>query len=173
MAVTVSSVVDALGMGGMEMTAFYDRDKDEVTWVGDDEIRLADTDNEEEFEVTVRDAPGWEEDSLREARRFIEWVKSDSSTENDAFVPLPSEWDIHMHSIMEDFVLTLPESEQQRRLWNSLHGPKPFRRFKDTVSRYDLWEAWNRYHDDRLAEIAREWAEENNVPLVEDRPPAR
>jgi len=40
-------------------------------------------------------------------------------------------------------------------------------RFKDMVYRCDLEDAWNRYREDRLAEIAREWAEENDVPLAE------
>ena len=173
MAVKVSEMVDALSMGGMEMKGYYDRQKDELMWVGDDQVGRAEIEDDEEFEEAVRESPGWEEDLLRDARRVILWENDASGTDNDAFVPLPDEWSIHMHSIMEDFVLTLPESEQQRRLWDSLHGPKAFRRFKDTVSHYDLRDAWNRYHDDRLAEIAREWAEENNVPLVEDPPPTK
>ena len=170
MAVTISDMVDALTMGGMEMTGFYDRKNDELVWVTDDQMRRANTDNDDEFEDAVRNSPAWEEDPLRDARRVLTWENDASGTNDDAFIILPDEGSVHMHSIMEDFVLTLPESEQQRRLWEVLHGPKAFRRFKDTVSQYDLWEAWNRYHDDRLAEIAREWAAENNVPLAEDPP---
>lgn len=163
MPIQISDVVDALDSGDFEAQYVYDRENDELVWVTDDEIRQADTDDEE-FEEAVQQAPGWQEESLRTAKRILDSEKD--SSQGDAFVSLPSQWDIHMHSIMEDFVLTLPESEQQRRLWDVLHHSKAFRRFKDAIYRYDLSDAWYRYRDDRLAEIARGWAKENNIQLT-------
>ena len=172
MAVKISEMVDALSSGDTQMKGFYDRENDELVWVTDDQMNRANTAGDEEFEAIVRNAPEWERDSLRDARRVLMW-ENDASSTDEAFVELPSESSIGMHSIMEDFVLTLPESEQRRRLWESLRGSKAFQRFKETVSQDKVLRTWERYRDERLAEIARQWATENNVHVVGERTKSR
>jgi len=156
----VADVVEALEVGD-QLEQFYDRAADELVWVFEDDLVAADAvaaggDLDAALDRTESGEPG----QMSLALRIIQ-------AEPGVFVRLPSNWDVHMHSIMEDFVVTLPESGLSRRLWDVLHHTGAFRRFKDMVYRYDLEDAWNRYREDRLAEIARAWAEENDVPLAE------
>ncbi|MCC6243424.1 MAG: hypothetical protein IT353_11320 [Gemmatimonadaceae bacterium] len=67
-------------------------------------------------------------------------------------------------TIMEDFVMLLPESVAKTSLARALERNRPFRRFKDAL--YDhgpLRDQWHRFHEDRMLEIARAWLVENGI----------
>lgn len=62
--------------------------------------------------------------------------------------------------IMEDFAASLPETGIKSRLHDALTRNKPFRHFKDAVhSDLALREQWFAFHDDALAQHARDWLE--------------
>jgi len=153
--VSIRDVADELE-GGFDWRCFYDRAADGFVYVTVDELSVAE-ESEDGADPTelAQSLPGAPLENLDVALRIV-------NAPADAYVPLPDEYDVHMHSIMEDFVQTLPESEMSRRLWNDLHRSGAFRRFKDGVHRYDIADAWYRYRDDRLAGIARRWAAENS-----------
>ncbi len=46
-------------------------------------------------------------------------------------------------------------------LLDAIHGGGAFRRFKNVIFRRELEEAWYRFRDRALADIAVEWLEEN------------
>jgi len=158
--VRVGDVVDALTMGG-PLRHFYDRGADQLVWVFEDELAAAEDfgDGDDLKEAASRTTSG-EVDNLTLALRIVK-------NSGDAFVALPSEREVHLHSIMEDFVETLPESEMQRHLWDGLHRAGAFRRFKDGVHRYDIADEWYRYRDERLSSIARRWAEDEAIVLAD------
>ncbi|MCL2782596.1 MAG: UPF0158 family protein [Propionibacteriaceae bacterium] len=160
--VKLADVTEELGMDDI-MRGFYDRATDEIVWVPLDELDVAEEfEDGDDLEKLAGRTENGDAESLRLAVRVIEGYFEE-------FIPLPSQRDVHEHAIMEDFVEdVLPESDMRARIWRGLHRAGAFRSFKDDVQYFGLADAWYQYRDMRFAEIAREWAEENNVPFTED-----
>ena len=59
--------------------------------------------------------------------------------------------------MMEDFVRTLPASRVRDKLESSLHGPRPFRRFEDSVNDENLREQWYAFRDEAVRRSAIAW----------------
>ncbi|MHA6525483.1 UPF0158 family protein [Tessaracoccus sp. G1721] len=165
MAVRIAEVAEALTMGN-DCRSYYDRQADELVWAFVDELSAAedlpeDADLEEaDLEEAARYTTSGSVLSLKLARVIVE----DTA---DRFVPLPSQYEVHEHSVMEDFTMTLPESRLREHLWNGLHRAGAFRRFKDLVHSHDIADAWYRYRDEEFTRIARKWADEYDIPLAE------
>jgi len=77
------------------------------------------------------------------------------------FFGLPSKFDIHEYSIMEDFIYSLPKGRMQDFLDNAIRGKGAFRRFKDAVYRFGIEQAWYDYEAAKYRELAIEWCEEH------------
>jgi hypothetical protein len=68
--------------------------------------------------------------------------------------------------IMADFVATVEDPALSARLDRRLHGPKPFRRFKDELCDWPAErERWFAFERGALTEIARRWAADRGLPL--------
>ena len=60
--------------------------------------------------------------------------------------------------IMENFVASLPESEDRNLLWKVLSWKKPFSNFKSALADMgDLRQQWFDFHDKELRKLATEW----------------
>ncbi|MBQ7669757.1 MAG: hypothetical protein IJS45_03440 [Clostridia bacterium] len=86
--------------------------------------------------------------------------KIDSS---DEYVRLPSQYDLHEYSIMEDFA----EEKNDERLFRALRGRRPFRNFKDTAENIGLIEEYYRFRTEAFTDIARRWCRDNDIPFTE------
>ena len=63
------------------------------------------------------------------------------------------------YRIMQEFIETLYEGRARENLQKAIQGPKPFRRYKDTLAQYPkMREQWHAFHDKALTEKAAEWA---------------
>lgn len=78
---------------------------------------------------------------------------------NIRYFGLPSTFDIHEYSIMEDFVYDLPEGKVQNALENAIRGKGAFRRFKDAIYKFGIEEQWYDFQEEKYRKIAREWCE--------------
>ena len=68
------------------------------------------------------------------------------------------------YHIMADFVADLPSSRVREKLEWSLDGPKPFRRFKDTLSEDEaIRKQWFDFHNARMRELAIEWLADHQI----------
>jgi hypothetical protein len=66
--------------------------------------------------------------------------------------------------VMEDFVISQPESPLKSRLLDALSRNKPFRRFKDIVhSDLALRDQWFAFRDPAYERYARDWLEVNGI----------
>ena len=83
--------------------------------------------------------------------------------EDDRFIPLPSRHEINEYGMLRDFVESLPDGDEKYTLQMSINGRGAFRRFKDTVRRFDLEEKWYSYRDKEYARVARRWCEDNDI----------
>lgn len=76
----------------------------------------------------------------------------------DLWLYVPPDGSHEGYRDMEDFIATLDEPDRADRLGMAISGRGPFRRFKDTISRWpDEQERWYRFSDERRRGRAREW----------------
>ena len=87
---------------------------------------------------------------------------------NIRFFALPSQFDIHEYSIMEDFVWELPQGLVQDSLENAIRGKGAFRRFKDGIRRFGIEQQWYDFEEARYRSLAIEWCEEKGFGYRED-----
>jgi len=96
-------------------------------------------------------------DDLDEVEEIRERIEADLSERYRLIEPMDSR---ESFRIMEDFAVSLPESEIKSRLFDVLARGKPFRHFKDTVhSDLSLRDQWFAFRHDALAQYARDWLE--------------
>ena len=88
--------------------------------------------------------------------------------EPERFIRLPSKYEIHEYSIMEEFVESLPEGAMQNQLYNAIQGRGAFRRFKNIVNRLGIAKQWYDYRDDAHREIAIRWCRDNEYEYWEE-----
>ena len=80
---------------------------------------------------------------------------------------LPTKYEIHEYSMMEDFIETIEDVKLYNQLCIAINGPGAFRRFKDTCINFEVIENWYKFRDRKYKEIAINWCKENNIGFEE------
>lgn len=124
----------------------------EVVYLSDEEIRAA------EDETPLDPFPDWQHEAIRLGKEFLE---------SDAYLELPTQFDIHEYRIMERFCLSVDDDERRDNLCNAIRGRGAFRRFKDRIHEYGIADDWYTYRDDALRRIAIDWCEANGILYTE------
>ncbi|WLD92575.1 UPF0158 family protein [Alkalihalobacillus sp. AL-G] len=119
------------------------------------------------------------DDSLRTAEdgepvdHLSKWQQEEHETaidiiENDEdYVRLPNQYEIHEYEMIEDFCFTIQKKETRERLFKAIKCKGAFRRFKDTIQVLGIEDDWFTYRDDRYKQIAKEWCQENNINFIQ------
>lgn len=86
----------------------------------------------------------------------------------ERFVPIEPMDSREGYAIMEQFIAMLPSTPLREKLLWSLEGPKPFRRFRDTLGE-DLpaRDRWREFHAESMRKITLEWLANHGVEPVE------
>ena len=84
------------------------------------------------------------------------------------FLRLPTQWDIHEYSIMEDFVYSLEDGEAKRSLARAIQGHGAFRRFKDALVQYGVRQRWFDFQAAAYRELAIRWCRDNDLLYTEN-----
>lgn len=87
---------------------------------------------------------------------------------NVRFFGLPSKFEIHEYSIMEQFIWDLPEGRVQDCLERAIRGKGAFRRFKDTLRKFNMEQQWYDFQAAKYRELAIEWCEEHGFGYMDD-----
>lgn len=95
----------------------------------------------------------------------IEEMKDD-----DRYIGMPSQYDIHEYEIMRSFIYTLPENRMQDRLFQAISGRGAFRRFREVLEDYGEGDRWYHYRDASIEKIGREWAKGHGIEVIDDVP---
>ncbi len=132
MKVKLSEIIDAIKMTDQESEYFLDKETGKIVWISDFAM-----DAKEREEVCEQ-------------------------LDEHGFYRLPTSFDIHEYSIMEDFVYSLPESKRDR-LARAISGRGAFRRFKDGIWQLGIEEQWYEYQGSAYKRMAIEWCEDNNI----------
>ncbi|MGB9122636.1 MAG: UPF0158 family protein [Candidatus Angelobacter sp.] len=145
--IALRDIVDAIESQSNEGEAYLDPETGEIVQVSEDELALV------EDEVADGDLPQWQREAMPRIREALE---------SDRFLALPDRFDVHEWAIMERF--SLEQNERARKvLISAIHGSGAFRHFRGAVERLGLLDAWYRYRQEAIEEIARDWLEEHKL----------
>ena len=87
--------------------------------------------------------------------------------ETEHYFPLPDQFELHEYQIMEQFCFSVEDVDIRDELCGAIRGRGAYRRFKDRVQVYGMAEAWYRYRDAALREIAVAWCEAHGLQYTE------
>lgn len=154
MKVKLSEILEGLEFQNGENQAYLNVKTGEVVFLTEDVIAAAEDDE------GAGDYPEWMREGIEKAEEiYVE--------ESPDYIQLPDRFEIHEYRMMEDFIGTVEDADQQRQLARSIQGSGAFRRFKDTVYDLDLEKAWFAFRDGEYKRVAREWCEANGVEFTE------
>ena len=150
--VLLKDIVDALEMQSDDSLSFLDLDTGQVETVSRELLGKAEEADEDEDEAL--DLPEWQQPEWELAKRIVS---------SDRFLRLPDKFHVHEWSIMQDFANSVSSEKISADLLNAIHGSGAFRNFKDTLRRHRIEKQWYAFRSEALAEIARDWCEENQL----------
>jgi hypothetical protein len=148
----LKDIIDALEMQFDECSSFFDRDTGQVETVSGDLLNQAEDSSDG---AEPDDLLEWQEQEWEVAKRIV--------SAEDRFERLPTKFDVHEWSIMEDYSLSLEPGRLRDDLLFAIHGRGAFRHFKDTLRRHGVEETWFAFHTEALKQIAIDWCEEHQI----------
>jgi hypothetical protein len=150
--VKLQDILEGMDFQSDERSTYLNTTTGEVVFITDEELRAA------EENAPLEDFPEWQHDAIRIAGEILE---------TDHYLPLPDRFEINEYRMMERFCLSVDDEDMRDDLCDAIRGRGAFRRFKDRMQAYGMAEAWYRYRDEALREIAMAWCEEHGIPYTE------
>lgn len=98
---------------------------------------------------------------------FEELAEAIDADVEHRYLRLPDRREINEYGMMKDFIETLSEGVEKETLAMAISGRGAFRRFKDTLYRFDLEARWYAFRYAACARVARNWCEENDIEYRE------
>ena len=146
--IKLKDIIEGLEFLTEEGSSYLNTTTGEVVYVTTEELRAA------EEEQPLEDFPEWQHDAIRIAGEI---------RETDHYLPLPDRFEINEYCMMERFCLSVDDDDLRDDLCDAIRGRGAFRRFKDRVHAYGMAEAWYRYRDEALREMAMAWCEAHGI----------
>ncbi len=158
--VKISDLIEALEFDSDEYGNWVDLQNGSVVRLAHSLISAV----EEGDEAALDSMADWEKEEVEDARAIV----GDSG---ERFVVAPSKLDFREYRQMERFIGTVANAGAAEQLWRAVNGKGAFRYFKDTASRLGLLQQWYHYRDNAMKEFVRDWAEAQQIPVVDDTAP--
>ena len=146
----LNDIVEALEIQFDESLSFLDRDTGQVETVSKELLSEAEEPGDEEL-----DLPEWQQQ---------EWELAKQIVASDRFLKLPSKFDIHEWSIMEEFSQSVKSERTHADLLHAIHGAGAFRNFKYIIRRDGIEKSWFVFRSEALREIAITGAKKTKLP---------
>ncbi len=153
--VKLEAIIEALELASDEASSYLDRESGEVHTLTEEEFNLA-----EDEETVLEDLPKWQREAVELARRI-------RKSEGERFLALPGKFDVHEWAIMDRFSESLEDARVRDDLHSGIRGAGAFRMFKSLLTEYNLWDAWNRFKQAELRQLAIGWCEEHGMTYRE------
>jgi hypothetical protein len=150
--VKLKDIIEGLEFLTDEGSSYLNTVTGEVVYVTTEELRAA------EHDPPLEDFPEWQHDAIRIAGEI---------RETDHYLQLPDRFEINEYHIMERFCLSVDDDDMRDDLCDAIRGRGAFRRFKDRMQAYGMVEAWYRYRDAALREMAMAWCEAHDLQYTE------
>jgi uncharacterized protein UPF0158 len=149
--VKLDAIIEALEMADDSISSYLDVETGEVRSITEEEFDLA-----EDLQTVIEDLPDWQREAIKLARSVRE-------QEGKRYLALPDKFDVHEWAIMDRFSGTLKDAQMRNDFHGGIRGTGAFRLFKHLLTEYNLWDAWNRFKQVELRQMAIEWCEENDI----------
>jgi hypothetical protein len=149
--VKLDVIIEALEMADDSISSYLDVETGEVLSITEEEFDLA-----EDPQTVIEDLPNWQREALKLARNIQE-------QEGKRYLALPDKFDVHEWAIMDRFSETLRDAQIRNDFHGGIRGEGAFRLFKRLLTEYNLWDAWNRFKQVELRQMAIQWCEENSI----------
>lgn len=76
---------------------------------------------------------------------------------------LPTKYEIDEYRILNDFILTIKDTKISDELLSKIKGKGVFRRFKDTLIKFNIIQDWYDFRQEQYKIIAVNWCNKNNI----------
>jgi hypothetical protein len=153
--VKLKEVIDCLETQSDETHYYLDPQPGEIILLSADQLRAVE--NEEDDDLSAY--PEWERPVILQARQVFE---------NPAqFIELPDKWEINEYAIMEEFCLSIVDTDISAQMFYAIKGKGAFGRFRDKLIRYHLEDKWYRFLNEALRKIAVEWCQHHHISYTE------
>ncbi len=160
--VSLRELVDELQTLSDESHVYLNKLSGKVISITNDDFAMAENADESGIEL---------DDDLNEYSEleidFFQEVMKVAAVDND-YLKLPSKFEINEYEIIERFCLSFPNTKISNALLEKIRGSGAFRRFKDTIYRYEIEKNWFQYRDEAYKEIAISWLENHGFAYVDD-----
>jgi hypothetical protein len=149
--VKLDVIIEALEMADDSISSYLDIETGEVLSITEEEFDLV-----EGPQTALEDLPNWQREAVTLARSIQE-------QEGKRYLALPGKFEVHEWAIMDRFSMTLRDAQMRNDFHGGIRGAGAFRLFKHLLTEYNLWDAWNRFKQVELRQMAIEWCEENSI----------
>jgi len=149
--VELDEIIEALEMADDSISSYLDVETGEVHSITEEEFDLA-----EDPQTAIEDLPNWQREAITLARSI-------QKQEDKRYMALPDKFDVHQWAMMDRFSMTLRDAQVRNDFHGGIRGAGAFRLFKHLLTEYDLWDAWNRFKQVELRQMAIEWCKENGI----------
>jgi hypothetical protein len=149
--VELDAIIEALEMADDSISSYLDVETGEVRSITEEEFDLA-----EDPQTAIEDLPNWQREAVTLARGI-------QKQEGKRYMALPDKFDVHEWAMMDRFSMTLRDAQMRNDFHGGIRGAGAFRLFKHLLTEYDLWDAWNRFKQVELRQMAIEWCKENGI----------
>ena len=149
--VELDVIIEALEMADDSISSYLDVETSEVHSITEEEFDLA-----EDPQTAIEDLPNWQREAVTLARSI-------QKQDGKRYMALPDKFDVHEWAMMDRFSMTLRDAQMRNDFHGGIRGAGAFRLFKHLLTEYDLWDAWNRFKQVELRQMAIEWCKENGI----------
>jgi len=153
--VLLSKMVEVLDIQSDEDSSYLDKNTGEIITLRDEDLCAA------EDGESLDDHAQWEQENIQSAKEIL----SDS---HDAYLALPTKFDVNEYRIMERFCFSVKDEEISEALYNAIRGRGAFRMFKDCIYRFGIADDWYKYRGEALKGIAVDWCMANDIAYEDD-----
>ncbi len=159
--VKLSRIVEGMHMQSDESHRYLDLQTGEVVSVREDDLAATEDDDLLEDEELAADLADWEKDPVEQAREVLEHA-------GERYLALPSKFDIHEYSIMDEFCRSIEDRRLSDELRSKIRGSGAFRRFKDAIHERDVADRWYQFRAEAFRQIAIDWCDGHGLAYVDD-----
>ena len=149
--VELDVIIEALEMADDSISSYLDVETGEVHSITEEEFDLA-----EDPQTAMEDSPSWQREAVMLARSI-------QKQEGKRYMALPDKFDVHEWAMMDRFSMTMRDAQMRNDFHGGIRGAGAFRLFKHLLTEYNLWDAWNRFKQVELRQMAIEWCKENGI----------
>jgi hypothetical protein len=149
--VKLAAIIEALELADDSISSYLDVDTGQVHSITEEEFDLA-----EAPATDIEDMPDWQ-------RGAVELARNIRQHEGKRYLALPDKFDVHEWAIMDRFSESLTKAQLRNDFHGAIRGAGAFRLFKRLLTEYNLWDAWNRFRETELRQIAMQWCEEHSI----------